>query len=80
MSAAHPYRRSDITMTTDERRSYVRWWIERSGLTPAQVREIATGIWSDRLVVDVTQTTAALPGFVFRSTPGAEASDVAGDP
>ena len=48
--AAHPHRRTDINMTTDERRSYVRWWIERSGLTPAQIREVATGIWADRLV------------------------------
>jgi hypothetical protein len=76
--AAHPHRRTDINMTTDERHSYVRWWIERSGLTPAQIREIATGIWSDRLV-DVTQTTAGLPGFVLRSATGSEPSDVAGD-
>ena len=52
--AAHQDRRTDINMTVDERRSYVRWWIERSGLTPAQVREVASGIWLDRLV-DVTR-------------------------
>ena len=76
--AAHPYRRTDVNLTTDERHSYVRWWLDRSGLTPQQVREIATGIWSDRLV-DGTQRTAGLPGFVFRSATGSEASDVAGD-
>jgi hypothetical protein len=76
--AAHPYRRTDINLTTDERRTYVRWWLERSGLTPEQVREVATGIWSDRLI-DGTQTTAGLRGFVFRSTTGSEPSDVAGD-
>jgi hypothetical protein len=77
--AAHPYRLTDINMTTEERHCYVRWWIERSGLTPAQVREIATGIWSDRLV-DGTQTTVDLPVFVLRSATRAEASDVASDP
>ncbi len=41
--AAQRHRRTDINMTTDERRSYVRWWIERSGLPPAQIREVATG-------------------------------------
>jgi hypothetical protein len=75
----HPHRRTDMNMTTEERHSYVRWWIERSGLTPTQVREIANGIWSDRLL-DVPQTTVALGGVVFRSATGSEASDVAGDP
>lgn len=69
---AHPHRRTDINMTTDERRSYVRWWIERSGLTPEQVREVASGIWSDDLVDDLTQTTVGLPGFVFQSATGSE--------
>ena len=76
--AAHQDRRTYIHMTVDECRSYVRWWLERSGLTPAQVREVASGIWLDRLV-DVTgeslegsaaangpaasqQPTAVLPG------------------
>jgi hypothetical protein len=93
--AAHPHRRNDINMTIHERRSYVRWWIESSGLTPDQIREVATGIWSDR--VDATagsltessplwsgapasqHTTAALPGLLFRSAAGPEASDVAGE-
>jgi hypothetical protein len=87
--SAHPHRRTDINMTTDERRSYMRWWLERSGLTPDQVREVATGIWSDRLVdgthgsfdaregAPSRQTTLA---FVFRSATGSEASDIAGDP
>ena len=90
--AAQPHRRTDINMTTDERRSYVRWWIERSGLTPAQIREVATGIWADRLVdgthgsldgssrdAGSQQATTVLPGFLFRSATGSEASDVAGD-
>ena len=92
---AHPHRRTDINMTTDERRSYVRWWLERSGLTPDQVREVATGIWSDRLV-DGThgsfgardgalsrQTMPALQRFIPWSAAGSEAcseaSDVGGD-
>ena len=38
-----------IRMTAAEREGYVRWWLERSGLTAQQVRAIATGIWSDRV-------------------------------
>ena len=34
-----------VQMTTRERARYVRWWIERSGLTAAELREIATGVW-----------------------------------
>ena len=91
--AAHQDRRTDINMTVDERRSYVRWWLERSGLTPAQVREVASGIWLDKLVEDTrgllegsaeangaATKTAVLPGFVFRNVTGADASDIASDP
>ena len=91
---AHPQRRTDINLTTDERRSYMRWWLERSGLTPDQVRELATGIWSDG-VVDGTHGSLgphrtgkllhsrrrpALPGFVFRSATDSAASDIASNP
>lgn len=44
----HSGRRTEITLTVEERRLYVRWWINRSGLTPTQLRQIATGIWADR--------------------------------
>ena len=40
----------EIRMTAVERERYVRWWLERSGLTARQLREIATGIWSDRVM------------------------------
>ena len=40
--AAHPYARTDMYMTTEERRSYVCVWSEGSGLIREQVREIAT--------------------------------------
>jgi hypothetical protein len=30
-----------------ERERYVRWWIERSGLSERQLRTIATAIWAD---------------------------------
>ena len=36
-------------MTPQQRARYVRWWIEVSGLTAAELREIATGIWADRV-------------------------------
>jgi len=39
-------------MTTRERARYVRWWIERSGLTAVELREIATGVWADRVFDD----------------------------
>ena len=58
---AHPHRRTHINMTTDERRSYMRWWLERSGLTPDQVREVATGIWSDQRVEDTRGSLDGLP-------------------
>ena len=70
---AHPHRRTDINMTTDERRSYVRWWIERSGLTPAQIREVATGIWSDRLV-DGTHGSLDSPMLHRRGRPRSPSS------
>ena len=47
-------------------------------LGPAQVHEIATGIWSDRLL-NGQQTTVALGDAVFRSAAGSEATNVAGD-
>ncbi len=43
-----------IEMTVRERQRYVRWWLDHSGLTPRELRRVATGIWSDRLV-DVAQ-------------------------
>jgi len=36
-------------MTPSEREQYVRWWKERSGLKPQELRRIATGIWSDHI-------------------------------
>ena len=66
--AAHAHRSIHTDMTGEERRSYVRWWIERSGLTPAQIREVATGMWSDRLL-------EGAPGSSGRASP--EPSEVA---
>ncbi len=48
--AAHLSRLQEARMTAAERERYVRWWLERSGLTARQVRAIATGIWSDRVI------------------------------
>lgn len=47
--------RSLIRMTAAERQRYVNWWVKHSGLTPRQLRQIATGIWTDRVLDDVTQ-------------------------
>jgi hypothetical protein len=44
-----------IEMTLNERERYVRWWVERSGLTSHQLRQIATGIWSDRVLEGWTE-------------------------
>ena len=38
-----------VEMTPRLRAHYVRWWIERSGLTRTELREIATGVWADRV-------------------------------
>ena len=38
-----------VQMTPRQRARYVRWWTELSGLTAAELREIATGIWADRV-------------------------------
>jgi hypothetical protein len=44
-----------VRMTAAERQRYVNWWVKHSALTPHQLRQIATGIWTDRLLDDVTQ-------------------------
>lgn len=36
-----------ITMSVAERERYVRWWIEDSGLTLDQLRDVAGGVWSE---------------------------------
>jgi hypothetical protein len=45
-------------MTARERELYVRWWVKQSGLTPVELRRIATAIWSDR-VVDETSSSSS---------------------
>ena len=39
-----------VELTAIERRRYVHWWIYSSGLTKTELREIATAMWSDRLL------------------------------
>ena len=39
-----------VDLSPRERERYVRWWREYSGLTSDELRRIATGIWSDRLL------------------------------
>lgn len=36
-----------IKMSVAERERYVRWWIEESGLTPVQLRDVAGALWSE---------------------------------
>ena len=43
-----------VRMTAAERQRYVNWWVKHSGLTPRQLRQIATAIWTDRLLDEVT--------------------------
>lgn len=52
-----------IRMSVAERERYVRWWIEESGLTLAQLREVAGVIWSGRdgLFGDARVTAASRP-------------------
>jgi len=37
-----------IKMSVAERERLVRWWLEESGLTRAQLREVAGAMWTDR--------------------------------
>jgi hypothetical protein len=42
-----------VEMTALERRRYVHWWIHSSGLTKKELRQIATAVWTDRLLEPV---------------------------
>ena len=42
-----------IRMTVAERERYVRWWIEESGLTLVQLREVAGAVWDENAWPDV---------------------------
>ena len=53
-----------VRMTAAERQRYVHWWVRHSGLTQRQLRQIATAIWTDRLLDEET------PGL---HSPGADA-------
>jgi hypothetical protein len=52
-----------IDMSIIEREHYVRWWIEESGLSPFQLRQVATELWSDRLEMPLGDQ----PSFEVRS-------------
>jgi hypothetical protein len=43
-----------VRMTAAERQRYIHWWVRHSGLTPRQLRQIATAIWTDRLLEEET--------------------------
>jgi hypothetical protein len=47
-----------VELTRAERDRFVRWWIEQSGLTPRQLRAIATGLFADRIGADETGDAA----------------------
>lgn len=51
-----------IRMSVAERERYVRWWIDESGLTLAQLRQLAGALWAgpgphDGPPQDVTRRT-----------------------
>jgi hypothetical protein len=46
-----------ILMSPMERARYVRWWKEESGLTPHELRDIATTVWADRSNANAPQPT-----------------------
>jgi hypothetical protein len=50
-----------IRMTAAERQRYVDWWTKHSGLTPRQLRQIATAIWTDRLLDEGAEPVPARP-------------------
>jgi hypothetical protein len=41
-----------VELTSSERRRYVHWWIHQSGLTKRELRQIATALWSDRVMAE----------------------------
>ena len=49
-------------MTASERKRYVYWWLKQSGLTPRELRRIATGIWSDRVFDETSSSTRIRAG------------------
>jgi hypothetical protein len=53
-------------MSVAERERYVRWWIEKSGLTLGQLREIAGAVWSPE-----TSPDDPAPGAAPRTIPRA---------
>ena len=42
-----------VELTALERRRYVHWWIYSSGLTKKELRQIATAMWSDRVLEEL---------------------------
>ena len=51
-------------MSVAERERYVRWWIEESGLTLVQLRDVAGAVWSDHgppRLPDVTTRSSGRP-------------------
>jgi len=52
--AGHQERSARVRMTAAERQRYVHWWVRHSGLTTRQLRQIATAIWTDRLLDEST--------------------------
>jgi hypothetical protein len=49
-------------MTIAERERYVRWWVEESGLTLVQLREVAGTMWA----IEDTLSDAERSGLVRR--------------
>jgi len=47
---ARPTEVALVRLTLTERRRYKRWWVESSGLSGLELRQIANGIWADRIL------------------------------
>jgi hypothetical protein len=59
---------ASVRLTAVERRRYVRWWLEESGLSRTELALIASSLWG----APVARIVALLEGAEPASAPGEE--------
>jgi len=69
-----------IRMTPAERQRYVDWWTKQSGLSARQLRQIATAIWTDRLLDESVHPAGSepVPGRVRSNRSGSAQAERGG--
>lgn len=46
--------RAEQAVSAEELRAYPRWWLEESGLSPAELRDLASCLWSGMVAVSLS--------------------------